>query len=138
VQYLFGDLLKDCTELKAETVSSACFMNDGTGNFTRKDLPSALQIAPIFTFTSFSTGNTKRFFAAGNFYGVAPYEGRYDALNPTFFGYDKNSNQLHYLSELPAIDGECRDAKWISYAGGGKILILALNNAQLVFLKPAL
>ncbi len=138
VQYMFGDLLKDCTELKAETLSSACFMNDGKGSFTRKDLPEELQLAPIFAFTSFPYGDTKTSLAAGNFYGVVPYEGRYDALNPTFFDYDKSSNHLNYLSELPAINGECRDAKWISYAGGGKILILAMNNDRLIFLKPVL
>jgi len=138
VQFLFGDLLKDCVELKAATLGSACFINDGRGNFTKKDLPEALQLAPIFAFTTFPYGNTQALFAAGNFYGVTPYEGRYDALNPTFFGYDKYSNAIHYLSELPAVQGECRDAKWINYAGGGKILVLAMNNGPLIFLKPAL
>jgi hypothetical protein len=138
VQYMFGDRLKDCVELKAETLGSACFINDGGGNFTKKDLPEALQLAPIFAFTTFPYDNTRAFFAAGNFYGVTPYEGRYDALNPTFFDYDKRSNAIHYLSELPAVNGECRDAKWVNYAGGGKILVLAMNNGPLVFLRPAL
>ena len=136
VQYLFGDLFKDYIELKAETLSSSCFMNDGKGNFTRKDLPEELQLAPIFSFTSFPGENAVTYIAAGNFYGVLPYEGRYDAMNPTIFNYDKKSGQFNLLSELPSIDGESRDAKWINYSGGKKILVLARNNSQLIFLKP--
>jgi hypothetical protein len=134
IQYLFGDLFKDYIELKAETLSSSCFMNDGKGNFTRKDLPEELQLAPIFSFTSFPEKNAVNYIAAGNFYGVLPYEGRYDAMNPTIFNYDKKSGQFIPLSELPFIDGESRDAKWINYSGK-KILVLAGNNSQLIFLK---
>jgi len=147
IQYLFGDLFKDYIELKAETLSSSCFINDGKarlngevgqGNFTRKDLPEELQLAPIFSFTSFPEENAVTYIAAGNFYGVLPYEGRYDAMNPTIFNYDKKSGQFTPISELPAIDGESRDAKWINYSGGKKILVLARNNSQLIFLKPDL
>ena len=74
--------------------------------------------------------------AAGNFYGVIPYEGRYDALQPTFFSYNKNTTALQYDSQLANIAGEARDAKWINYAGGGKVLIVARNNEPLIFLKP--
>ncbi len=136
VQYLFGDMFKDYTELKAETLSSSCFINDGKGNFTRKDLPDELQLAPIFSFASLPEESALTYIAAGNFYGVLPYEGRYDAMNPTIFNYDKKSGQFSPLSELPSIDGEFRDAKWINYSGGKKILVLARNNGQLVFLKP--
>jgi hypothetical protein len=135
VQYLFGDLLKDCTELQVETLSSSCFINDGKGNFIRSDLPTALQLSPIFSFTSWPGRNKNSYIASGNFYGVLPYEGRYDAMNPTIFDYDKNSGHFNMLSELPELDGEFRDAKWIDY-NGAKILVIARNNDQLIFLKP--
>jgi enediyne biosynthesis protein E4 len=136
VQYMFGDLLKDCLELKAETLSSACFINDGKGNFTKMDLPEALQLAPIFTFASFPSGNKTTYFAAGNFYGVQPYEGRYDAMNPTIFDFNKKSGSFSFIEEMPSIAGEARDAKWITYRGKEKILILAKNNQAPNFLKP--
>jgi enediyne biosynthesis protein E4 len=138
VQYLFGGLFKDCIELRAETLTSSCFINDGKGNFTRKDLPEELQLAPIFSFAPFPYGNNESYFAAGNFYGVLPYEGRYDAMIPMIFNYDKKTMQCNPLSGLPDIDGEIRDAKWIKYAGGYKILVIARNNNQLIFLKPRL
>ncbi len=87
VQYMFGDLLKDCVEWKAETLGSACFINDGHGKFTKMNLPAELQVSPIFSFTGYHDSIANTFFAAGNFYGVTPFEGRYDALNPTLFGY---------------------------------------------------
>jgi hypothetical protein len=136
IQYLFGDLLKDCTELQVETLSSSYFINDGKGNFTRSDLPAELQLSPIFSFASFPARNSNSYIASGNFYGVLPYEGRYDAMNPTVFDYNKNSGRFNMLSELSDIDGEFRDAKWINCINGTKILVVARNNDQLIFLKP--
>ena len=135
VQYVFYDLFKDYTELKAEVLASSCFINDGKGNFTRMDLPQELQFAPIFSFTPFDN-KTNNYLAAGNFYNVIPYEGRYDALQPTFFSYNKKQGAFQYESALASIAGQARDAKWINYAGGGKILVIARNNQPLIFLKP--
>ncbi len=137
VQYIFYDLFKDNIELKAEVLGSSCFINDGKGNFKRMDLPAQLQFAPIFTFVPFSFNKSNSYLAAGNFYGVIPYEGRYDALQPSFFSYNKNNPSLQYNSQLADITGEARDAKWINYAGGSKVLIIARNNQSLIFLKPS-
>jgi len=136
VQYLLGEMLNGAIEWKAETLASACFINDGKGNFIRKDLPEELQLAPVFSFLPFPAYGQKTWLASGNFYGVMPYEGRYDALNPSFFSYHNNLNQFQYISALPALIGECRDAKWLNYIGGSKILVIARNNDSLVFYKP--
>jgi enediyne biosynthesis protein E4 len=137
VQYIFFDLFKDYTELKAETLSSSCFINDGKGHFTRKDLPDALQQAPVFAFASIPYNQTGGWLAAGNFYGVVPYEGRYDALYPTFFSLAPGPSFFQPPSVLPEISGEVRDAKWLNTAKG-KILVLARNNDSLIFFKPGI
>lgn len=137
VQYMFYDLFKDYLELKAEVLASSCFINDGKGSFKRIDLPEELQLAPIFSFAPFEHNGTTSYLAAGNFYNVIPYEGRYDALQPSFFSYNKTRSTFQYNSELASIAGQARDAKWINYAGGGKVLIIARNNQPLIFLKPA-
>jgi hypothetical protein len=137
VQYMFGDLFKDYTELNAETLSSSCFINDGKGNFKRMDLPDALQLAPVFAFASLND-NSNNYFAAGNFYGVLPYEGKYDALQPSLFSFNNKTKQFNFQSILPSVNGEVRDAKWINYAGGKKVLVVARNNDQLIFLMPGL
>ena len=142
VQYIFYDLFKDYIELKAETLSSSCFINDGKGNlpagqagFNRIDLPDELQLAPVMSFVPYYD-KPETFLASGNFYGVTPYEGRYDALLPTLFSFGRNGQRPAELATVQNIDGEMRDAKWLNYAGGKKILVLARNNNELVFLKP--
>jgi hypothetical protein len=134
VQYTFFDLFKDYRELKAETLTTTCFINDGKGGFTNVPLPEAAQFAPVFSFAALANN---QFLAAGNFYGVVPYEGRYDALQPTIFSFNKNQNNFSKEGLLPEIDGEVRDVKWIRGAGGQKILVMAKNNSGLVFLQPA-
>ncbi len=136
VKFLFGDLWDDYLELKAETLSSSIFINDGKGNFIRKDLPEELQLAPIFSFSELPFQKRSSYFAVGNFYGVLPYEGRYDAMNPTIFNYDRKLGQFTNITELPNLNGEFRDAKWIRYHDQKKILVVAKNNSSLIFLKP--
>jgi enediyne biosynthesis protein E4 len=131
VQYMFYDLFKGYTELKAETLSSACFLNDGKGNFTKVDLPDELQVAPVFAFASAAGG----VLAAGNFSGVMPYEGRYDALYPTMFSYDSAKARFGHFSLLPEVSGEVRDMQWLRTAGGKKTLVLARNNDSLRFFQ---
>ena len=131
VRYMFFDLFKDYQELKAETLSSACFINNGKGNFIYNQLPEEVQFAPVFSFSSL--GNNK-FLAAGNFYGVVPYEGRYDALEPTIFSYRKQEG-FKTESLLTSIGGEVRDAKWLNYTGGKPVLMLSKNNDGITFLK---
>lgn len=131
VQYMFFDLFKDFTELTAETLSSSCFINDGQGNFTRAELPQEVQLAPVF---SFVPDGQNGFVAAGNFHGVVPYEGRYDALLPTSISLNKEEKTWQAVSRIETT-GEVRDAKWASTANGEKVLIIARNNQPLSLYK---
>jgi enediyne biosynthesis protein E4 len=135
VQYMFYDLFKGYTELKAETLSSSCFINDGKGNFKRLDLPDELQLAPIFSFAPLINGEEGNYLAGGNFYGVLPYEGRYDALYPTRFSYQSKDSSFNQSLILPGVMGEVRDMKWLNAAGGHKVLVMARNNDSLLFYK---
>jgi hypothetical protein len=130
VQYMFYDLFKDYTELKAETLGSAGFLNDGKGNFKKIDLPDDVQQAPVFAFAPIPNNG---YIAGGNFYGTIPYEGKYDALCPTIFSYDKN--QFGASSILPEVRGEVRDIKWLNTVNAGKLLVIARNNDSLLFYK---
>ncbi|HEY2722623.1 MAG TPA: VCBS repeat-containing protein, partial [Chitinophagaceae bacterium] len=135
VQYIFYDLFKDYTELKAETLSSSCFINDGKGNFERMDLPRELQMSPIMGFAPYDS-LSHSFLAVGNFYGVTPYEGRYDALLPTIFSFNNGKLKTDQTVNMPSVTGEMRDAKWLKTADGNKLLVIARNNDSLIFLKP--
>lgn len=128
VQYMFYDLFKDYTELKAENLKSSVLLGDGKGGFIIKDLPDDLQLAPIFTFSLLDNGNI---FTGGNFYGVIPYEGRYDALQPTVFDFQNQAIQIK--TTLPSADGEIRDAKVVRSKNDKRQLVVARNNSSLLF-----
>lgn len=133
VDYMFYDLFKNYIELQAEILGSSCFINNGKGEFTRMDLPDELQLAPIFNFMALN--NTGNYLATGNFYGVIPYEGRYDALLPTLFSFTKNAGRFNAYANLPAVDGEVRDVKWLKSVGDKNILVVARNNSGLLFFQ---
>jgi hypothetical protein len=90
-------------------------------------------LAPIYTFVAQHTPNT--YTGMGNLYGVIPFEGRYDALQPTSFVIDKKGNAVITKQESIAIDGEVRDAKWIKLVNGKKALIVARSNDKLLFFE---
>jgi hypothetical protein len=137
VQYMFHDLFIDYLELKAETLGSCCFINDGKGNFTKKDLPDELQLAPVFSFSPASANGTGGFIAGGNFYGVIPFEGRGDALLPTIFSFNKTNNNFQTVANIPSANGEIRDMKWMKTTGGKQILVVARNSNSPMFFKQA-
>lgn len=132
VQYMFYDLFKGYTELKAETLSTSCFLNDGKGNFTRIDLSGNAQLSPVYTFAPMQKGS---FLTGGNFYGTIPYEGRYDAMFPAVVAYNAGKSTFADKYVLPALSGEVRDMKWLKTTTG-KLLVVARNNDAPVFLKP--
>ena len=74
------------------------------------------------------------FMAAGNFYGTIPYEGKYDALQPTIFSFDKTKNRFSVDYKASFIRSEARDLKWLQ-SKGKKTLVLAGNNDKLIFLN---
>ncbi|MDP4246984.1 MAG: hypothetical protein Q8932_14145, partial [Bacteroidota bacterium] len=134
--YMFYDLFRNYIELKAETLTSSCLINDGKGNFTRMDLPNDVQQAPVFSFAQLpGTGHRANYLAGGNFYGARPYEGRYDALFPTQFSFDKDDPRFRQGDILPDVHGEVRDLKWLHTAKYGELLLAARNSDSLLFYK---
>ncbi len=133
VQYMFYDLFKDYREWKAETLASTAFINNGKGSFTAQALPEEWQLAPVFAFAPRPDGKTIT--AGGNFFGVVPYEGRYDGLLVSDFEFGTNPPNPVFAGKMAGIPGEVRDAKWITVQKQ-KMLLLARNNLPLLLLKP--
>ena len=132
VQYMFGDLFKDYTLVQAEELASSCFINDGKGNFTKMALPLELQFAPIYSFVA--NNNDNSIIGMGNLYGVIPYEGRYDALQPSKFKFENGAFIADNSFKLP-LNGEVRDAKWLKTSGNKQLLVVSRNNQPLNFYK---
>lgn len=133
VQVILDDLFKDYTELDVKVLGSSAFINEGNVKFKRTDLPDDLQLSPLFAFLP-SNNQNNTYLAAGNFYGVTPYEGRYDAMVPTFFTYGDNKS-FKTDGIMNSVRSEVRDLKWLNAAAGQKILVIASNNSKLQFFK---
>jgi len=71
----------------------------------------------------------------GDYLGVVTYVGRYDALQPTLFSFNKSENRFKSSSIIPDIDGEVRDIKWLKGRGGYKLMVIARNNRELIFMR---
>ncbi len=124
VKYMFYDLFENYLELKAETLSSTIFVNDGSGGFRANRLPSAFQLAPVMSISKMA--KPREFLFGGNYFGVVPYEGRYDALVPTVLSTATGENWQAGV-QFADITGEFRDAGII--IGREKThLVIARNN----------
>jgi enediyne biosynthesis protein E4 len=134
VDQLFGDSLND-KHWEVTSFTSGVFYNKGNGNFKFKALPANMQVSPLFGFAVL-TGPVKGLLGGGNFYGVLPYEGRYDADYGDVLLVDK-SGGFKYVSSFSSgflLRGEVRDIKTIKTANG-IIYAVAFNNKPIEFFK---
>jgi hypothetical protein len=122
----------------AERLGSAIFYGNGKGGFSVVDLPIDLQLAPVFSFQKINNAppTENRYLLGGNFFGVIPYEGRYDAQPLALFGAHNNSS-VHYIlqANLSQVKGEVRDIKWLHTAKYGEVMMIARNNDSIIFLS---
>lgn len=138
VEEIFGNHLDSAKLFQAVSMQSIALISDGKGGYRIKPLPKMMQLAPIFSFYAhdFDHDGKKDIMAVGNFFGVTPYEGRYDAMPPTIaYGDGKGSFhcELPYPDQL-LIPGEFRDIQSIRIKKQ-PALILTRNNNRLIFLK---
>ncbi len=136
------DQLKHATVLTVTQAQTCKFINDGKGNFTMKPLPVRAQFSPVFgIFAEDINGDgIKDLFLAGNFFGVKPQTGRFDANYGTTFLGDINHN-YNYIEPAKSglfIKGEARDIAKIKTQNGNEYILVAINNENLgVFKKKS-
>jgi hypothetical protein len=135
VNDLFGDSLDVSKVVEANSFTSGVFYNKGNGNFTFKEFPASAQTAPLFGFAMLN-GVNKGVLAGGNFYGVLPYEGRYDADygDVLFADKQKGFKNISPVSSGFLLRGQVRDIKAIKTASG-TIYAVAFNNKPIEFFK---
>jgi hypothetical protein len=125
---LFGTATLDRARvLRVETLASALFRNEG-GRLRPELLPADLQAAPVFCLLQLGPD---RFVAGGNFFGVTPYEGRYDALPPLLFSL-KNRQTEGFLP----VRGELRGAALLRRRGAAGRVLLAFADELRLYALP--
>ena len=138
-QVFTSDELERAQKLIVNQTQSCVFINDGKGNFKMTALPTMAQISPVFgvLVTDINGDGIKDIFLGGNFYGLKPEVGRFDAsYGVTFLGSKQGS--FMYMKQAESglfIRGEVRDVKEIAIPGGSYIIMARNNDSLQIFQK---
>ena len=115
--------------LEVHTLKSGVLKNE-SGTFTFVPFPDKLQVAPIKAFVKFDfDGDDKEeVLAAGNFFGVAPYHGRFDAFSGAII---KNTHDIVMANQL-GLDIDLKSVRHLNiiYINGEPYLLVTFNHEK--------
>ncbi|MDQ6768823.1 MAG: VCBS repeat-containing protein [Gemmatimonadota bacterium] len=124
---------------EAVTFASAVAINTGKGTFTIKPLPAEAQFSPIYSILAedFDGDGRADLLVGGNFYGVTPMYGRYDASYGLLLRGTGNGafTPVDMATSGVAIDGEIRHMRALRGANGARLIAVARNNDKLEILR---
>jgi enediyne biosynthesis protein E4 len=134
VSDLFGqEALDGALQKSVQTFAHAWFENQ-SGQLIRHDLPRLAQLAPIYSLLADDVNQDGHpdLLLAGNFYGVGPNRGRYDAGEGLLLLGDGQGHwQVKSAYETGfAPQGEVRDLRWLTVAGE-RLLLVSRNDASM-------
>ena len=121
--------------LSVNTLSSMLLKND-RGRFSISRLPAEVQWSPVFAFLAGDFNGDKKtdFLSAGNFFGVTPHEGRYDAgYGNVVLRDDTAFNVLFPLRSGFVPEGQVRDIKKLRTINNRSLYLVARNNDSILF-----
>jgi enediyne biosynthesis protein E4 len=132
--------LRSAQVLEAKELASVVALHNGDGTFTVTPLPIEAQFAPVRAVLAddFDGDGRTDLLLAGNFHGVTPMRGRYDASYGLLLRGDANGGFEAVDLERSglAIEGEVRAMRMLHGANGARSVIVARNNAGLQMLQP--
>jgi hypothetical protein len=131
--------LKTASRLIVEEFQSCIFVNDGKGNFIKKPLPQRAQFSPVYGICVFDydRDGKKDILTGGNFFGVKPELGRFDA-SYTVLLKGKGGNTFSFVPNAETgmiVKEEVRDIKLIHTAGKQSYILFARNNESMQIYK---
>jgi hypothetical protein len=131
--------IQTSSKLVVEEFQSCIFINDGKGNFTKQPLPPRAQFSPIYSIAVFDydKDGKKDMLTGGNFFGVKPELGRFDASYSILLkGEGKNTFSFvpNVLTGM-IVKEEIRDIKLVHTAGKQTYILFARNNEPMQIYK---
>ncbi len=132
------DLVDNAKKLQIETLNSSILLNQGDGRTELLSLPELAQVSPVFTAVvhDFDGDGYPDILTGGNFLDIKPDIGRLDANAVGLFKGD-GEGRFEFVSAARSgleLDGQVRCIKSLD-VGGANYLLLARNNAPVLFLK---
>ena len=131
--------LKSAQVREAYTFASAIARNNGNGTFTLEQMPVEAQFSPIYASLAddFDGDGRADLLVAGNFYGVTPVFGRYDASYGLMMrgSADRRLVPVEMDESNLAIEGQVRHLKMLKGANGERLIAVARNNDKLEILR---
>ncbi|WP_439490470.1 VCBS repeat-containing protein [Algoriphagus sp.] len=125
------ELLTNSIVLKAHTLETTLFINQGGTIFERKSLPSLIQSSPVYSiFSSRNPDGTWEIIMGGNQSKIKPELG----TNLGSYGWLLHGNNENDLRVIPAqqsglyLPGEIRDIQTIRTGEGPRLLLVRNNN----------
>jgi hypothetical protein len=132
--------LEQATVLEARSFASATALNNGDGTFAVRELPMEAQFAPVYAMLAedFDGDGYTDLLVAGNFHGVPPVRGRYDASYGQVLRGDGRGRfepiDMHASGLI--VEGEVRDMELLRVAGGDRLIVIARNDDTLALVSP--
>jgi enediyne biosynthesis protein E4 len=132
--------LGQATVLEAKLFASAVALNTGKGTFAIEALPIEAQFAPVYAALAGDYDGDGRvdLILGGNFDGVTPVRGRYDASYGLLLRGDGSGRftSVDLEESRLEIEGQVRDMKWLRHATRGRVIVVGRNNDKLQILRP--
>ena len=131
-QVLGEEALSNALVNRVYRLQSYVVMNQGDGSYQVDELPIEAQFSPFFSMIAgnFQDNNTPKIIVAGNFSGVKPEEGRYDANSGLVLEQKNESFATVNQNTGLRIDGEVRQMAVARTINGKSLLIVAKNDDE--------
>jgi enediyne biosynthesis protein E4 len=135
------DELSKAQVLTVTQPQSVIYLNEGNDNFSVEYLPVLSQLSTIncIDTADLNGDGIKDIFMAGNFYGLKPQGGRFDAsYGVTLLG--TSSNKFMYMPPMQSglfVKGEARCIENIKNAKDENLILVGMNNSALYMFKKS-
>jgi len=132
--------LRRATVLEARNFATSIALNRGNGTFDLAPLPTEAQLAPVYASLAgdFDRDGHTDLLLGGNFDGVTPVQGRYDASYGLLLTGDGKGGFVPVDLEASGviIDGQVRHMAVLRGANGERLVVVARNGDRLQVLRP--
>ncbi|MBX2922337.1 MAG: VCBS repeat-containing protein [Chitinophagaceae bacterium] len=138
IRHIFtGKELQDAVIKKADQLQTCIALNDGKGNFTLSPLPLHVQFSPVYgiLISDLDGDGQNDLLLGGNFFGLKPETGRYDASYSCFLKGNGQGNFSFVPNALTGmiIKGEIRDIVQLPGSRSPRILFVKNNDHLQLF-----